>query len=321
MPGSQSTGSVVTVTLNPAVDQTVIVDDFRPNAVNRARSAVVHAGGKGVNVAAFLADYGQEVCATGLLGEENAALFERLFAGKGIVDRFVRTPGNTRFGVKIIDEAREETTDLNLPGLAPTSGAVEKLLATLDDLAETYTWFVLTGSLPPGLPSDFYATLIGRLRARGRHIVLDTSGEALREGAVAGPKILKPNATEISQLLGTSLSDTVALVTGAQRLLAQGSELVAVTLGAEGALLVTAEESVIARPPKVKVVSTVGAGDAFVAGLVAAQRARMDLLESARLATALAAGTTTRLGPHLPSRQALERYRQQTVVARWSVTD
>ncbi|MFP4346226.1 MAG: 1-phosphofructokinase [Anaerolineales bacterium] len=318
MPGSQSTGNVVTVTLNPAVDQTLIVDDFRPNTVNRARSATVHAGGKGINVAAFLADYGQEVCATGFLGEENAALFERLFASKGIVDRFVHTPGNTRFGVKIVDEVREETTDLNLPGLPPTSGAVEKLFATLDDLADTYTWFVLTGSLPPGLPPDFYVTLIRRLKARGRHVVLDTSGEALREGAAAGPQILKPNATEISQLLGRPLSDTVALVTGAQRLLARGTELVAVTLGAKGAILVTAEESVIARPPKVKVASTVGAGDAFVAGLVAAQLAHMDPLESARLATAFAAGATTRLGSHLPPLRQLERYREQSVVVRWS---
>src|SRR5438477_11391870 len=106
---------IATVTLNPAIDQTVRADGFRPNMVNRAQAMQFDAGGKGVNVASFLADAGYEVTVTGLLGQDNADIFEQLFADKRIDDRFVRIPGRTRIGVKIVDEAGQQTTDINKP--------------------------------------------------------------------------------------------------------------------------------------------------------------------------------------------------------------
>src|SRR5437764_10284888 len=102
---------VATVTLNPAIDQTVRVDGFQTNTVNRGITMQFDAGGKGVNVASFLADYGHSTAVTGFLGQENAAIFEQLFARKQIDDRFVRIPGSTRIGLKIVDEAKQQTTD------------------------------------------------------------------------------------------------------------------------------------------------------------------------------------------------------------------
>src|SRR6266852_1452581 len=149
---------IATVTLNPAIDMTVRVDGFHTNTVNRGQTMHFDAGGKGVNVASFLADYGHATAVTGFLGQENADLFEQLFAHKRIDDRFVRIPGRTRIGVKIVDEANQQTTDINMPGLSPPAEAVDTLFKTIERLTASCDWFVLSGTLPPGVRTTTYAT-------------------------------------------------------------------------------------------------------------------------------------------------------------------
>lgn len=305
---------IATVTLNPAIDQTVLVDHFRINTVNRGRALQLDAGGKGVNVASLLADHGLPVAATGLLGADNPAIFEQLFARKGIADHFVRIPGATRTGVKIVDAAQQQTTDINLPGLTPDRAQLESLLATVEYLAESCDWFVLAGNLPPGVPTTFYATIIERLTARGKRVALDTSQEALRVGVAAGPTIVKPNLDELAQLVGQPLADLVAVEAAARALLRHGVAIAVVSMGADGALFVNAQESIVAVPPRVTVASTVGAGDAMVAGLIAGLIEGLGLRECARLATAFSVGTITRLGAHLPDADTLDAYRRQVVV-------
>lgn len=275
---------VATVTLNPALDRTVSVNGFVPGAVNRAELVGDRAGGKGVNVAAALAEQDHRVAALGFLGMENEAVFTAFFAALGVEDRCLRLPGATRTGIKIIDPTRGETTDLNFPGLRPAADDLAKLEGQLDGL--NARWCVLAGSLPPGVPADFYASAITRLKARGVRVALDTSGEALRLALPAGPDFIKPNHHELAALVGHELSDTAALVAAARELVGRGTALVVVSCGAEGAYFVTADEVVRARPPRIAVRSTVGAGDAMVAGVVAAQLRGLPLVECARLATA-----------------------------------
>ena len=126
---------IATITLNPAIDQTVAIPNFLAGSVNRVRDFRCDAGGKGVNVAAFLADFGLPVTATGFLGQENPHLFERFFKQKNITDRFVRIAGRTRTGIKIIDETKQETTDINFPGQAPTPADLQVLLKIIDQLS------------------------------------------------------------------------------------------------------------------------------------------------------------------------------------------
>src|SRR5436309_2473091 len=192
---------IATVTLNPAIDQTVRVDNFRPNSVNRAQGIRFDASGKGVNVASFLADYGHDTAVTGYLGQGNVDIFEQFFAYKRIDDCFIRVPGNTRVNVKVVDEVNQQTTDINTPGQSPPEEAMNTLFETIGQLANTCDWFVLSGSLPPGVPAAIYAMIITGLKQRKKHIILDTSGEALREGLQAGPTIVKPNLEELEQLV------------------------------------------------------------------------------------------------------------------------
>src|SRR5256714_5891773 len=257
---------IATVTLNPAIDQTVRVDGFQTNTVNRGQTMHFDAGGKGVNVASFLADYGHATAVTGLLGQENAEIFEQLFASKRIDDQFVRLAGRTRIGVKIVDEAKQQTTDINMPGLHPSPEAMNTLLETIERLAASYDWFALSGNLPSGVPATIYATIITQLKRHGKQVVLDTSGQALREGVRAGPTVVKPNVDELQQLTGQSLPDEAAVEQAARQLLGD-IRLGVISMGERGALVVDAATTLIAIPPGVQVKSTVGAGDAMVAGV------------------------------------------------------
>jgi 1-phosphofructokinase len=305
---------IATVTLNPAIDQTVVVNDFTTNSVNRAQSLRLDAGGKGVNVASFLADYDLATVATGFLGRDNPQIFEQHFARKRIEDRFVRIPGLTRTGIKIVDQQRQQTTDINLPGLTPSTAELRLLHATIDSLAESCDCFVLAGKLPPTVPATIYAELIRNLKARGRRVALDTSQEALREGVQAGPAIVKPNIDELRQISGRDLRDLAAVEMAARQLLAHGIELAVVSMGKQGALFVDRDRSLVALPPAVQVQSTVGAGDAMVAGIIAGQAAGLSLDEITRLATAFSVGTITRIGTDLPPLDILEQYRQQVTI-------
>ncbi|HMQ34842.1 MAG TPA: 1-phosphofructokinase family hexose kinase, partial [Chloroflexaceae bacterium] len=245
---------VITVTLNPAIDRTVTIPDFEAGKVNRVEQAQDHPGGKGVNVAVALADAGHRVAVTGFLGRENVTTFEDLFARKGIADQFVRIAGRTRVGIKIADPLRDQTTDINFPGPAPAPADLAALRERL--AASAAPWAVLAGSLPPGVAPDLYAELVAMLKAGGRRVALDTSGEPLRHALAATPHLIKPNIHELEALVGAPLPDAAAVLAAAQGLLARGVELVVVSMGGEGALFIARGREVRARPPAVTVRST-----------------------------------------------------------------
>ena len=308
---------IATVTLNPAIDQTVRVDNFRPNRVNRALAIKFDASGKGVNVASFLADYGHDTAVTGYLGQESVDIFEQFFASKGIDDRFVRIPGNTRINVKVVDEVNLQTTDINMPGQTPPQEAMNTLLETIEQLASSCDWFVLSGSLPPHVPTTIYATIITQLKRQKKRIILDTSREALREGIQAGPTIVKPNIEELQHLIGHSLTSEAEIQQAAHQLLNEDIELVVVSMGRQGAMLIEQATTLIATPPDMTVKKTFGAGDAMVAGLVTAQIQGLSLADCGRLATAFSMGAIAHLSYNLPSRDILWQYFHQVYVRKY----
>lgn len=305
---------IATVTLNPAIDRTVSIPNFKAGQVNRVEREQSDAGGKGVNVASVLADYGFSMVVTGFLGTENSYIFEQLFAKKKIGDRFVRIAGRTRTSIKIIDEIHQETTDLNFPGQAPTPADVESLFQIVEELAAACPWFVLAGSIPAGVSSSIYRDLVEIIRAKGRAVALDTSGESLHQALSAMPTLIKPNLDELRELTGQPLDTQVKVVEAAQRLLRQGIQTVVISMGAQGAIFVEADEVVWAQPPKVAVVSTVGAGDAMVSGMVAGKTLGFSLAECARLATAFSVNAVSQVGSGLPSLEVIENFKGQVTI-------
>jgi 1-phosphofructokinase len=289
-----ATQPVVTVTLNPAIDQTVTVSGFVPGRLHRAAECRFQAGGKGVNVASVLADFGVEVIATGFLGGENPDPFESLFASKRIDDQFLRIEGSTRIGIKIVDSRTNVKTDINLPGLSPRPEEIEALLGRVAALAAPERWIVLSGSVPPGIPHSIYATMIDAIHAKGGRVVLDTSGPALRTGVASRPEVMKPNMDQLGELTGRVLTTPATIREAAESLLDRGVQLIAVTMGARGAVFVERGRAVLARPPQMQTRKTIGAGDAMVAAIVHARMQGLPLDDLARAATAAGAHAVTR---------------------------
>lgn len=301
-----------TVTFNPAIDQTVSLDRLVPGEVHRAHSVRQNAGGKGVNVASCLADWGATVVAHGLLGSDNAAPFDALFASKAIDDRFIRVAGSTRVNLKLVDPAG--TTDINLDGIAVDESRVEMVVETLCAATQAGDLVILSGSLPPGCPYDIYARLVARLRGQGAIVLLDTSGLPLKCALEADilPNIIKPNRDELAAWLKRPADDRIALIDAANELRRRGVALVVVSMGAEGALFLSDEGAAHAHLSLDGVTSTVGAGDAMVAGIASALAEKAGLERLARLATAFAAGKLGMVGPNLPARAAVEALAAET---------
>jgi 1-phosphofructokinase len=304
---------IVTVTINPAIDQTITIPNFTAGAVNRVQSSQMDAGGKGINVASFLADFGQPATVTGFLGADNDAIFRRMFERKGIDDRCVRIAGQTRIGVKVSDEALHQTTDINFPGETPTPADIAHLFEILVELATMHEWFVLSGSIPRGVSASIYEEMVRTLA--GKKVVLDTSGEGFRQAVPAGPWLIKPNVDELSEYAGKPLDSTAAILAQARAVMDRYNiHSVVISMGKAGAIFIEGEETVWAVPPSVQVKSTVGAGDAMVAGIVAGKIQGLALAECARLATAFSVTAISHIGSGLPSIEAVQSARERVTI-------
>lgn len=305
---------IATVTLNPAIDQTISIPNFQANGVNRVAWKQDDAGGKGVNVASFLAEVGHWVSVTGFLGRQNDALFKALFHQKRIGDYFVYLPGETRVNIKIVDDAQGQVTDINYPGPAPTLQDLDELRNLVCALATSCDWFIFSGSVPAGLSTTIYDELIGPLKAQGKTVILDTSGDALRFGLPAKPDLIKPNQAELEEVLNTRLFGHAEIVAAARELIASGIPYVVVSMGAEGALFIDRTQAFHAQPPTVEIKSTVGAGDAMVAGTVAGLVSGQSLRDCATLGTAFSMGALGEIGPRLPPMEKIQAMRKLVTV-------
>jgi 1-phosphofructokinase len=295
--------NIVTITLNPAIDQTITLDRLIPGQVHRVSAVRYNAGGKGVNVSSCLADWGLSSQATGILGRGNASIFEDLCRDKGIGDRFIRVDGLSRTNIKIVDD--EDTTDINLPGVPITEANLAAIESRI--VAEKPDLTVLAGSLPLGCPVSFYRDLTARIKAAGGRVIVDADGEALAEvlAAPVRPYAVKPNRHELSRWAGRELSRD-EIVTQALALRKNGLELVIVSLGKEGAIFAGEGGVFLASGSPESIVSTVGAGDAMVAGISAALIEGAGLERLARLSTAFSLAKLAHPGPNLPARKEVE---------------
>lgn len=286
---------ILTLTLNPALDLTVELARLEPGQVNRSDGMHAHAAGKGVNVAQVLADLGHTLTVSGFLGEDNAQVFETLFAQRGFVDAFIRVPGETRSNIKLAEQDGR-ITDLNGPGPMVDEAAQQELLARLEQIAPGHDVVVVAGSLPRGVSPQWLQALILRLKKLGLNVALDTSGEALRVALAAGPWLIKPNTEELADALGCEVVSEAAQAQAAQRLHAQGVEHVVISHGADGVNWFSVGSALHASPPKVTVASTVGAGDSLLAGMLHGLLSADTPEQTLRTATAIAAMAVTQIG-------------------------
>lgn len=306
--------AILTVTLNPAIDQTVFLDALVPGTVHRAKGTHRQAGGKGINVGTMLALGGTDVAVSGFLGEANASIFDAHFEAHGLQNAFIRVSGETRTGIKIVDAHANDTTDLNLPGVAPTQAQCEQLVAQILQLVRPGMWVVIAGSLPAGIEPEFLIELIRKLRAADAKIAVDSSGSALAAAVEAGVDLAKPNEHELAELVGRELPDSQSILSAARELNRERVPNLIVSMGGDGALFLSHEEELLASAPSVHVVSTVGAGDSLLAGYLQGQLLGESQSDCARRATVYAWSRLESLVSALPDADELTTRMAQVVV-------
>ncbi|WP_199430108.1 1-phosphofructokinase [Qaidamihabitans albus] len=289
---------IVTMTPNPSIDHTVEIAALRRGEVSRARRAHVDPGGKGVNVSRALAAHGRKTAAVLFAGGAEGRRLTELLDAQGVAVHEVAVAGDTRTNITLA-EPDGTVTKLNLPGPGCTAAETGALLdAALAACGEGTAWLAGCGSLPPGAATDSYARLVARARAVGVRAAVDSSGPALARCLAAGPDLVKPNRDELAECAGLPVPTLGAVVEAAGALRARGARAVLASLGPDGAVLVDEHGALHGEAPVAAARSSVGAGDALLAGFLAAGGEG-----SAALAVALAwaAAATGLPGSRMPA--------------------
>jgi len=301
---------IITVTLNAAIDRTVAVPNFRLGNRHRAVETRTVAGGKGINVARALKLLGRPVIATGFAGGPTGNRLLEQLRTEAVLTDFTRIAGETRINLAVIDPTSGEQTEINERGPAVSPEEVERFVGRLSYLADGAKLCVLAGTLPPGAGDDLYARLVKDLTARGVPVVLDAEGGAMLAGLRAGAAIVTPNEREAEELVGQEFADRDDLVHGLGELVRLGAAEAAITRP-DGCVAVIGEGSerrfVEVRTEPLDPVSTVGSGDAFLAGYVAARYDGRPSGECLAYGVACGAESTQHFGAGTVDRNQVER--------------
>ncbi|MEW1660330.1 MULTISPECIES: 1-phosphofructokinase [unclassified Streptomyces] len=260
---------ILTVTPNPSLDRTYEIPALDRGAVLRATTDRIDPGGKGVNVSRAVAAAGRRTLAVMPLGGPAGAALAGLLGAEGIEVAGVPVTGQTRSNISAV-EPDGTLTKINATGPELTAAESEALLATVGERSEGADWVACCGSLPRGLPPQWYAELVARAHRAGARIALDTSGPSLTAALRERPDVVKPNAEELAQAVGRPLATLGDAVKAAEELCASGARAVLASLGADGQLLVDGDGAHFASAPVATVRSNVGAGDASLAGFLVA---------------------------------------------------
>lgn len=295
---------IATFTLNPAYDLVGYCPKIELGDVNLVTTTGLLPAGKGINVAKVLCDLGNQLTVGGFLGTTNYDGFESLFTELNIDNRFQLVEGRTRINVKLTEQS-SDVTDLNFSGFSVSTQDWQQFVdQSIEWLAE-FNMIVISGSLPEGISLDEFTSWIIKVKAICPKIIFDSSRAALEAGLKAKPWLIKPNDKELEMLVGHSLPTLNDIKKAAISLVEQGIDNVVVSLGSKGALWVNKDEAWLAKPPKCEVISTVGAGDSMVAGIVHGLLSNNSVKDILVFASAVAALSVSQPGVGIPDKEKL----------------
>lgn len=270
--------SLTTVTLNPAIDEFSEITALQIGEVNRVQNSELVAGGKGINVATAYAQLGGQVQAYGFLGGQNQAIFQQHLQQFSIKDHLLRVQGLTRKNIKLIDQFKQ-VTELNYPGFLVSENDLHKLQQQLLMLTKQ-DYLLFAGSLPQGLEQAQFKSLLTSLKEVGFRLVADCSGQSLKTAISIGPELIKPNLEELETYFNCSLTDQAVLKPYVAQLLKEGVKEVLLSLGEDGVIYFNDQKIIKISAPKVKVKSSVGAGDSLLAAYLWATQQKGELFSN-----------------------------------------
>ena len=305
---------IITVTLNAAIDKTLAVPNFRLGRRHRAVEQTSMAGGKGVNVARALKSLGQPVIATGVAGGPTGTRIIEQLTEEAILNDFVRIREESRMSTAVVDPTSGEQTEINERGPAVSEAELELFVDKLLYLAKGAAMCVFSGSLPHGVDTGLYARLVEELRRLGVTSVLDSEGEPLRRATRAAPDVVTPNELEAEELVGHEFSDADDRATAVREMVEMGAREAIMTMP-DGCLALLGDDADPTRPRRLcratldplEPVSSVGSGDAFLAGYVAARYSGREDTECLRFGVACGAESTQHFGAGVLERREVDR--------------
>lgn len=295
---------VATITLNPAYDLLGFCPKVELGDVNLVQTNALLPAGKGINVAKVLSDLDVKLTLGGFLGKENRDGFNLLFNSLNVEDKFQTVDGRTRINVKLTEE-NSEVTDLNFSGFTITEQDWQRFVTDSLEWLKDFDMIAISGSLPAGVSLDKFTNWMEQVKTICPKVVFDSSRDALVAGLKAKPWLIKPNDKELEMFVGRKLSTLAEIKAAAMELINEGIENVVISLGSKGALWVTKHEAWLAKPPKCQVVSTVGAGDSMVGGLMYGLMTNQSIKDTLVFASSVAALSVGQAGVGIADRQAV----------------
>jgi 1-phosphofructokinase family hexose kinase len=259
---------IYTITLNPALDREMTVKEISLNRVLRAGDIRIDYGGKGFNVSRALLALGLKSTAIGFIGGAVGDLLEGGLTKLGISCDFVRIEGETRTNYSVVDEDHRNYIKVNEAGPHIQESEVQALLQKIKLLARDGDWWIMSGSVPQGVPPGFITEIVHSLRSAGAYAIVDMEGQCLRDACFAGAYLVKPNAHEASELTGKEISSVAIAVDALYEIHQLGAKHVVITLGKDGAVYFDGSHTWVAIPPAIQEHNPIGAGDAMLAGMV-----------------------------------------------------
>jgi 1-phosphofructokinase family hexose kinase len=302
---------IYTLTMNPAVDRELTVPDIAYDSVLRATQSQVDFGGKGFNVSRLLKGLGVDSTAVGYLGGKAGEILQEGLQGLGIGTDFVWVPGETRTNISIVTPTGGHYIKVNEKGPVIDGEKQAELLEKIEKLARPGDWWVLAGSLPPGIPESFSARIISLLNRCGAKTLIDTSGESLRLACCEKPFLVKPNTEEARAITGMPLETLTEIAEGAAQIRKIGPENIIISMGKAGALMQDAQSTWLVHSPTIVEKNPIGAGDSMVGGLVWALSTGLSLKEALGWGVASGAATASLSGTEVGSRPLIEELYQQ----------
>lgn len=302
---------IYTVTLNPAVDKTVVIPGFSAGSVNRIQSVRQDAGGKGINVSKCLQSLGGESVAAVLLGGSSGAWIRERLGEQNLHLLTVDAEADTRTNLKIIDPVNRRNTDINEPGPAVTPEKLEQLRQRICAQLKSGDTVILSGSLPKGTPAALYGQWIALFRQTGARVILDADGEALKLAVKAEPCLIKPNDQELAGLTGMPMDTPAQIVAAAEKLRREGISEILVSRGEKGAIYLSDEGVFRADGLEVPVLSTVGAGDSMVAAIAYGYEKKLNAPDRLRLAVAMGSASVMCSGTQAPQGETVKQLLEQ----------
>lgn len=301
---------IVTLTLNPAIDKSTSVQSIVPEKKLRCKPAKYEPGGGGVNVSRALKRLDIESTAIYLAGGHSGKFYEELLSAENIQSAIIPTSGRTRENLIVVDESSNLQYRFGMPGPEIKESEWQQCLQKIDE-ASSIDYLVASGSIPAGVPADFFSRLAAIAKKNNTKLIIDTSGEPLKNALKEGVFLVKPNLGELSLLHGVEeLQPHQALEAARQIIAAGGCEVMVVSMGASGAMLITKDEVFNSPSPTVKKRSTVGAGDSMVAGIVKGLSLGFSWMDVLQYGIATGTATTMNPGTELCKKEDVERLYQ-----------